>query len=130
MRHSSDIAVKSLAESYGSFVSIPGCTACALMIRPMVWPSAGAGLVLDDYRLADGLGHLGGDDAREHIGCPAGWERRNDADRLGWILRERGGAKDERGGCERELWCGHANLSGSADTAKACQLQLLVRQLR
>src|SRR5438874_7036953 len=42
MRHSSDIAVKSLAESYGSFVSIPGCTACALLIRPMVWPSAGA----------------------------------------------------------------------------------------
>src|SRR5438309_5597153 len=92
--------------------------------------AARAGLVLDEYRLADGLGHLGGDDAREHIGCPAGWERRNDADRLGWILRERGGAKDERGGCERELWCGHVNLSGSADTAKACQLQLLVRQLR
>jgi len=38
--------------------------------------------VLDDYRLADGPGHFGGDDAREHIGRPAGRERRNDAYRL------------------------------------------------
>src|SRR5256885_2580573 len=78
--------------------------------------------VLDDYRLADAPGHFGGDDAREHIGRPAGRERRNDADRLVWILCERGGANGERRGRERELWCGHAAPPGSADTAAAYAL--------
>src|SRR5437899_8416180 len=83
--------------------------------------AARAALVLDDYRLADGLGHFGGEDARKHIGRPAGRERRNDADRLRRIrlgpAADRGARHDGRRETGADNAKPHRLLPGWRDTS-------------
>jgi hypothetical protein len=66
-------------------------------------PAAGAGLVLDDHRLADIVGELLADQPREQVVAAAGREPHDHPDRPGRIvgLRPcRGGRRAE--GCERK----------------------------
>ncbi len=52
--------------------------------------AAGAGHILDDDLLAQGLGHRRRNEPRDRVGWAAGLKRRHDGDEPGWIvLRER-----------------------------------------
>ena len=59
-------------------------------------PSAGAGAVLDDHRLAENLGKLRPDDARQKISAAAGGKAENEVDRLVRIAGRRIGLRRGR----------------------------------
>jgi hypothetical protein len=68
--------------------------------------AAGAGLVVDDDRLAELLGELLADDAGDDVARPARGEGDDDADRLLGVRGERG--PGERGGGARRRRCAGA----------------------
>ena len=80
--------------------------------------SAGAGAILDNELLTEGIAQFGGDHAPDHIGGPARRERHHDSHRSGWVglgRRVQGGAGPRAGDQQFQEWFTHSEPPAGRD---------------